>query len=201
MSNTWFDIQLNDINNGNNETVTESQVSNNNNIQLKRDSLNNFQQLDNSLPLNNDINGNGCSLLLEERKFSSPPLSPNYSISENQFDSDVEINVSNRGRISSLVDELLNEIYCNLRSYRNRGYSISSDTSNYSTPDFQKKPLIRDVYLKAKGKCNYCRIKRKDLTNPFVPVFSDKTVSGIVKESKVVNHLFFVEFIDSRRNR
>jgi hypothetical protein len=163
MSNTWFDIQLNDINNGNNETFTESQVSNNN-IQLKCDSLNIFQELDNSLPLNNDINRNGCALPLEERKFSSPSLSPNYSISENQFDFDVGINVPNRGRISSLVDELLNDIYCNLRSYRNRGYSISSDTSNYSTPDFQKKPLLRDVYFKAKGKSNYCRIKRKTET-------------------------------------
>lgn len=154
MSNTWFDIQLNDLNNGINENVPESQVSDNKN-ELKCNSHNAYNEFNSYMSLNNNnINeDNNCieSLPQREANISSPSLSPNYSISENQFDFEVEINVANRGRISSLVDELLNDIYGNLRSSRNRGYSISSDTSSYSTPDFPKKPLLRDVYLKPKG--------------------------------------------------
>jgi len=159
MSNTWFDIQLNDINNGNSESVTESQVSinNNNNNQLKSDPHNGF---DNYVSFNNnsnETNGLESPFLFKESGSSSCSLSPNYSVNENQFDFDVGINVPTRGRISAMVDELLNDIYCNLRSYRNRGYSVSSDTSNYSTPEFQfqKKSFLRDVFLKAKGKYNY----------------------------------------------
>lgn len=151
MSNTWFDIQLNDVNNSDIEFNTESKVSETiNNLKCDSNGVHN-----NSLNNNNDYNKPNNNwfeypLLMRETISSSPSLSPNYSLSENQFDFDVGINVPKRGRIGSLVDELLNDIYCKLRSHRNRGYSISSDSS-YSMTDIQKKPLLRDVYLKAKG--------------------------------------------------
>lgn len=79
-------------------------------------------------------------------------FSPNefLSIRDNQLDIDNKTINSHNVEVNLMIEKLLNEIYCNLKSNRSRGYSISSDSS-YSTIEFQSKPPLRKTFLKAKG--------------------------------------------------
>ena len=79
-------------------------------------------------------------------------LNPNefLSKSDNQLDIENKRTNSDNVEVNLMIEKLLNEIYCNLKSNRSRGYSISSDSS-YSTNEFQSKPPLRKTFLKAKG--------------------------------------------------
>lgn len=167
--NKWSDIQLNDTNN--NELNIESQVSGcashvsndntNNNLNSSFDQIyktsNEFQNNSSLNQITNEKISDNKKNSLERLQskdsiLSSSSNSPNYTIIENPFDFESKgINGFKDRRVSSLLDELLNDIYYNLRLKRNRNPSVSSDTSNYSTPEFQKKSVFRDVYLKGKG--------------------------------------------------
>ena len=169
--NNWFDIQLNDCSPSSkgcaNGSTHESRVSNNNIcVNKSRDqskSYQNYDHIQSYVSLAQIRSDNNCNnsndnknrlerLQSKESILSSPSLSPNCTTNERQFDFDSkEFHGLRNRRISLLVDELLNDIYCNLRTNRNRHLSVSSDTSNYSTPEFQKKPVFRDIYLKGKG--------------------------------------------------
>lgn len=72
------------------------------------------------------------------------------SKSDNQLDIFNKTTSSDNVQVNLMIEKLLNEIYCNLKSNRSRGYSISSDSS-YSTSEFQSKPPLRKRFLKAKG--------------------------------------------------
>lgn len=163
MMSKWYDIQLNDsqsgVNSKDKQTTSESESGISGRTERTADQPNGYNVRNGrhneltSSPIRCDYECNNVKRLQSrDSLLSSPSLSPNQSSTETQFDFDSsEIRGLRDRRISLLVDELLNDIYCNLRSERNRNLSCSSDTSNYSTPDLQKRPALKDYHLNGKG--------------------------------------------------
>ena len=172
----WFDIQLNDSNSiGANDKQTspesKSGKSVDQSVLYRSNGKISHCFASDANPIKCDDNcDHKKRLQSKDRILSSPSLSQNQSSNERQFDFEsTDIRGLKDRRISLLVDELLNDIYCNLRSYRNRNLSCSSDTSNYSTPDLQKKPVFKDIYLKGKGMPFYAIVSHSMLSNNSVP--------------------------------
>lgn len=128
MSN-WFDIQL-------------------------QDSVSNCEHADQQSV--NLIDQHDDYILQSEMDFSLSELPSDLNRNEFLSKSDNQLDIFNLAtnsdnvQVNLMIEKLLSEIYCNLKSNRSRGYSISSDSS-YSTNEFQSKPPLRKTFLKAKG--------------------------------------------------